>query len=545
MSFTIEHEPNILSGSGEPIYYKFKTTDPQVVKLGIVLFKQVGGSYQPVVDWGQEPELGTTDTYIFQLDEIIEDMLSYDLPDLSYSLLRDRPRSIVKYGVYILTYSSPSTVLSAIGLLDRARYAISSSSNELLPININDHFIENGSKYFLTRSPANKTIALFDHEYLDHVWMIPNTNELAIKAYQKDGSVRSVSTYLRTTQVNRVTDRLAIGPDDLNKFNLGFIDEQTKHYTIALRRSIGNNLFTDGDGGTFNSGISNISSPSGSFITHDTTLAWHGNGVIRFPMGKVSTTVFEDVWQGDTLLILQPGATYEFTVYVTHDVGGAFGETGELRVGVSGFTDATLDYTVFPIQAMADPGEYFYATTTIVTVGNDNQGRLVLQKKGPVKDINIYCDNATIYKMEVSDVIKTYVLDHECHTDATRVHFLNSLGGFDSFTFVGTERQSLAISGDSFDRRRPINRKFSDRGGTVLQKEAQRTLSCSSGPLTPEDMAWLEELLVSPAVYVERDDELLPVILKNGEFEVLDRQKNIHKLNVQFQLSNTNRSQRN
>lgn len=545
MSYIIEHEPSMLVSAGEPIYLKFKNTDTQVVKMGIALYQWVGTSLKYIVDWSQEPELGTNDTYVFQLDEILEDLLGYDTPDFGSLLFQERPNSIVKYGYVVLEYSAPGVILSQTGQLGVRRFVISTTSSELLPRSISDHLLENETKYFLTNSPFYKSIGLFDHEYLDHIWLTGGVNELAIKAYQTDGSTRVLSTYLRTGLQYKVTDRLAIGPHELNRYSLGLIDEHTKHYTISLRRSAGSNLFTDAANGTFNSGLTNISALNGNIITLDNSLGWHGSSVLKFPMGKVATTMFEDVWQGDTLLTLQPGATYQFTVYMTHDVGGDFGDVGALRVGVSGFTDAVLEYTEFPVQAMADPGEYFFAINTIVKVGNDTQGRLLVQKKGPVTGITVYCDNVSVNKMEVSDVIKTYVLDHECHTDATRVHFLNSLGGFDSFTFIGTERQNIAIGGDTFDRRRPINRTYKDRGATVLQKQAQRTLNCSSGPLTPEDMAWLEELLVSPAVYVERDEKLLPVVLKNGEFEVLDRQKNIHKLKVQLQLSNTTRSQRN
>lgn len=545
MSLIIDHQPNLLSSAGEPIYYKIRTTDPQIVKMGIVLINMNGSNGTPVVDWTQEPELGTTDTYVFQLDEVIEDLLAYDQPELSYGMLHDRPKSVVKYGIIVFEYNSPSSIKQYTGLADNPLYAISTTANELLPQTLSEYLIENNNKCFLTNSPHYKDVGLFDHEYLDHIWLSPRPNDLVFRAFQKDGTQKLISYSLQTSDADKLTSRASVGPKDLNLYNLGFIDEQTKHYTIALKYSAGGNLFTDGDNGTFNANLNNISSVSGVGLTHNSSLAWHGSNVLSFPMSMGVIGSFIDVWQGDTLLTLQAGETYEITATITHNVGGSMGELGGLRLGVSGFTDATLNYTVFPVQGMADPGEHFFPVTTMVTVGNDTQGRLVMQQEGSLRGVFISCDDVSVRKMDISEPIKTYVLDHQCHTDATRIHFLNSLGGFDSFTFIGTERQKLAVVGEHYDKGRTLNRKYSDRGATVLQKQASRTLNCSSGPLTPEDMCWLEELLVSPAVYVERDNKLLPVILKNGEFEVMDKQNNIHKLSVQLQLANTTRSQRN
>jgi hypothetical protein len=125
------------------------------------------------------------------------------------------------------------------------------------------------------------------------------------------------------------------------------------------------------------------------------------------------------------------------------------------------------------------------------------------------------------------------------------VHFLNRLGGIDSYTFAGAEKSSIKTESSSFEKLRPTWFNATNRGRQVLQKQGAVRLSCSSDTLRPDEMQWLQELLTSPVVYVQQGDKLLPVLLRDGEFEILDPIKNILRLRVELEYANDMILQRN
>lgn len=105
---------------------------------------------------------------------------------------------------------------------------------------------------------------------------------------------------------------------------------------------------------------------------------------------------------------------------------------------------------------------------------------------------------------------RTFVIKENCSRyDTYRIHFLNKLGGFDSFTF-----NMIAV--ETFDIARSLFKKTvgtttattfsyakSDKENRELSIEYQDTLRLESDWITETEATWLEELVHSPVVFLD------------------------------------------
>lgn len=135
--------------------------------------------------------------------------------------------------------------------------------------------------------------------------------------------------------------------------------------------------------------------------------------------------------------------------------------------------------------------------------------------------------------------------------ETASLHFLNELGGYDTFSFRLVNKQTrdierktfeqkqFALSGSSmvaFDSYRRRN------GGNVTFGVKQKVgMKLTSDYLTKTDHDWLRELIASPEVYYEKDGYYYPATIKTSNWEEKLRisDKNFN-LTLEIELTNTN-----
>jgi hypothetical protein len=120
---------------------------------------------------------------------------------------------------------------------------------------------------------------------------------------------------------------------------------------------------------------------------------------------------------------------------------------------------------------------------------------------------------------------KTFTAQTECTPhDSYRVHFLNALGGFDSFTFNRGHSQKDAIMKKTFE---PVygavsgglwsyaktNQRYKD-----FYIESEETLKLNSDWITDEQSTWLRELIESPEIYYELNGVMYSAHVKNADY---------------------------
>ena len=170
-----------------------------------------------------------------------------------------------------------------------------------------------------------------------------------------------------------------------------------------------------------------------------------------------------------------------------------------------------------------------------------------------------------------------------------RFHWLNRIGGIDSYTAKRNVTESLSVQKSTIETKAADRTWYQDdqlsggaavnndnyvsntmRGGNlykggreVLNVKAQRNNTVFTEPLNKETANWLEEIVTSPNVWIEMDTEAtargntvnpfqrpstkeyIPVIITNNEVETLNQESGLVKFNLEYTLSHKVQTQRN
>ena len=185
-----------------------------------------------------------------------------------------------------------------------------------------------------------------------------------------------------------------------------------------------------------------------------------------------------------------------------------------------------------------------------------------------------------------------YDIDRESDNLAygfVRFHWLNSMGGIDSYTAKRDVVEGLTISRGVIERNSadrtwyqndeslagasiPESSYISDtmRGGNlykggreVSNVNADNVLSVYTEPLNKPNAEWLQGMLLSPNVWIEKDTEAtqegnvlnhylrpstkgyIPVIITNSDAETVNQAEGLVKFNIEYTLAHKVQTQRN
>lgn len=229
------------------------------------------------------------------------------------------------------------------------------------------------------------------------------------------------------------------------------------------------------------------------------------------------------------------------------DVGGTYYDGLYLSTNRSRILQLYGNYQVitpfYKSQALAgDVLEWLYNGATITRANSSSTG--VYNNKITAADLNLAQDVHLLESLAFSgsniDNVPNYTI--EIQTNCTKnnpvmVHFLNSLGGFESFLFSGVnrvntniERQSInklglinTLTSSGIDRDVSIDRVYNNTLGEVKNNYANtmtHKMKLVSDYVSETDFLWLRELLASPQVYAQIDNNalMIPVTVETSDW---------------------------
>ncbi len=209
-----------------------------------------------------------------------------------------------------------------------------------------------------------------------------------------------------------------------------------------------------------------------------------------------------------------------------------------------------------PYNAVSSSGECFLrmpaapASLNLLSSGSINSGTL------PIIDSSI--TRYTIRTLDTaipngaSSVTKTYNIVSNCsdHTKY-RLHFLNRLGGFDSFSFIKGSQITDQINKANYKKPKgdlygsQFGYLISDRLTTQYQTEVKTTYQINSDWISDEESEWLRELLSSPIIFWQQDDNLIAINITDVNYIAKKALTDMtFNLTVTFETSYTNQMQR-
>lgn len=198
------------------------------------------------------------------------------------------------------------------------------------------------------------------------------------------------------------------------------------------------------------------------------------------------------------------------------------GDANYLRVETFDNVGAAIDtgYLVFPASGFnsqvalgVGPNEIRNTTFSVGAVNIDNPS---------VASYRLTVGQGTGPFIGLSEAIVFALIDC-CQDDFQRLHFLNSLGGTDAFTFKSLNRRKLTTASEEAQKPLGWNSSTStphsvtDRGGFRIDIDAFYSWDLESMTLNRDTATWLVDLLTTSESFLETSAGLLPV--KVGDVE--------------------------
>jgi len=136
---------------------------------------------------------------------------------------------------------------------------------------------------------------------------------------------------------------------------------------------------------------------------------------------------------------------------------------------------------------------------------------------------------------------RTFSLNTECSQYPTvRLHWMNKLGGFDTFNFNKNTINAMDIERKQFKAPLPIGYSKQDRLKTNYNTTINDKISINSDWITETESTLLEELATSPVIYLERSaTEFIAVNITNTSYEIKTFLTDRKMFNVTFDIEYT------
>ena len=139
-----------------------------------------------------------------------------------------------------------------------------------------------------------------------------------------------------------------------------------------------------------------------------------------------------------------------------------------------------------------------------------------------------------------------YIASNETHREKTRFAFVNQLGAWDYYNNYNPVRQAINVSREQYTAprvdytSRTSNYDISRRGKKDYHNSTDDLFTVDTDLLDKENANWLEELIESPEVYIQRNGEFIPIVITDTSYtsnQNQARQKQF-KYTINFKPSN-------
>lgn len=161
------------------------------------------------------------------------------------------------------------------------------------------------------------------------------------------------------------------------------------------------------------------------------------------------------------------------------------------------------------------------------------------------------------FSNRTTEILEYVMQDRSCINTPIHILFLNENGMWDTYTFGGKTSKKLDIIRPSYRQEASLNKQFYNigsyqRGTKIYEQEMEETWECETWYMTENDVQIMQEIFMSPEVYiidgtiiknlscqsclneVRLYQHLIPVVIKDTSFDVWN--KNYQKL-FQYKLT--------
>lgn len=116
---------------------------------------------------------------------------------------------------------------------------------------------------------------------------------------------------------------------------------------------------------------------------------------------------------------------------------------------------------------------------------------------------------------------RTYLFDKRSYRyEPVHIAFLNSLGQFDYYCFTLASRTNVNVDRKTYQKILMPNYTVGQRGSTVYDMNASKSIKVQSNYMNQEESNWMEELLISKEVYELDGSTYIPIVITTNSSEI-------------------------
>jgi len=202
-----------------------------------------------------------------------------------------------------------------------------------------------------------------------------------------------------------------------------------------------------------------------------------------------------------------PAATREFFI-----TGTTVGENNTGKIGIVGIGPVNID-------AVGAAGRFVSGAAVPMESNGIKKYDIIVQDSGPT---------------QVS-LQRTYYV--QACNPIYRIHFVNQLGGIDSLLVSRYKNETTRFDGTNYATPKTSANTAQESGVQVLQKVGTQGIAFKM-VVTQEEMEWLRQLALSPAVRLEKDGAYISIVVTKAEFTPDDDLGQTYTLDFEAEYSN-------
>lgn len=211
--------------------------------------------------------------------------------------------------------------------------------------------------------------------------------------------------------------------------------------------------------------------------------------------------------------------------------------------------DATVNYRK-EVIAYDSSGAILNTARFVVNIGNDSVWDLAAGTRDlTAAFLPVGTTSYDISMVDKDDALNqlteiiTFEIDSNCHGSQTRFVWLNPRGGYDAYTFNSPRKLNSSVNKTTYSRSRVHPIVVSDRQESITNVTAKDSLTTSTDKVDKQTAEWLQELLESPQVFIELEDnnplhgERIPVTLINKTRSICDSYNGSFNVSLRYKFA--------
>jgi len=153
-----------------------------------------------------------------------------------------------------------------------------------------------------------------------------------------------------------------------------------------------------------------------------------------------------------------------------------------------------------------------------------------------------------LYLNKLSETFRFNVKDRNCKYEGKALYFQNRFGSFESFTFNLVSTQSASIEKSYYKKNNTysdLTYAVTDRLTTSIGNITKDSFTAVSDWITESESLWLKELIESPVVFLNYNNELLPITITTNSYDVYTKEnKKMFNIKIEYNYTFNNDTQR-